>query len=59
MSEKIVQLNEEVVKSQLKELVRDSVSIPREIAHLDRSNWAVIPAGLSTLTAVVEHCGKM
>ena len=49
MSEKIVQLNEEVIKGQLKELVRGSVeatlnelleqvNIPREIAHLNRSN---------------------
>ena len=35
-----------------------NLSIPREIAHLNRSNWASIPAGLSTLAAVVEHCGK-
>ena len=34
MSERIVQLNEEVIKGQIKELV----SIPREIAHLDRTN---------------------
>ena len=48
MSEKIVQLNEEVIKGQIKELVRGSVeetlnelleaevSIPREIEHRDR-----------------------
>ena len=35
------------------------LSIPREIAQHDRSNWASIPAELSTLAAVVEHCGKM
>ena len=35
------------------------LSIPREIAQHDRSNGASIPAELSTLAAVVEHCGKM
>ena len=35
------------------------LSIPREIAHLDRLDWAVIPVGLSSPTAVVEHSSKM
>ena len=35
------------------------MSIPREIAHLDRSNWALIQVGLSNLAAGIEHGGKM
>ena len=41
MSEKIVQLNEEVIKGQIKELVRGSVeeTLDRKSTRLNSSHW--------------------
>ena len=40
MSEKIVQLNEEIIKGQLKELVRGSRSEERRVGKECRSRWS-------------------
>ena len=44
MSEKIVQLNEEIIKGQIKELVRGSVEIRAESGTVNRSLILPYPA---------------
>ena len=51
MSEKIVQLNEEIIKGQLKELV----NTPPETVPLDRTNGALRPLKWCMVTAVMVH----
>ena len=67
MSEKIVQLNEDVIKGQLKELVRGSVeetlnelleaevNTPPETVPLDRTNGAARPLKWCMVTADMVH----
>ena len=44
MSEKIVQLNEEVIKGQLKKLVRGSVEVPSRAARRAMINVVLTPS---------------
>ena len=55
MSEKIVQLNEEVIKGQLKELVRGSVEETLN-GLLESADWAYLPN--RTSCTGVSGCGR-
>ena len=57
MSEKIVQLNEEIIKGQIKELVRGSVEIRAESGTVNRS--LILPYQYGSGDAGIYPSGRL